>query len=102
MARGCKCAGNSCSCLVQGAGGIRVSGIGTKDDPYEVEPDHNTFSVSGHVEVIAGANVKVATTGAGTALNPLRFTVSVELTAPNGTKYTLAVNNAGALTAVQV
>lgn len=36
MPRGCGCAGNSCGCLVQGSGGVTVTGTGNASEPYIV------------------------------------------------------------------
>ena len=70
MAR-CGCASGSCSCLVTGAGGITVSGVGTQDNPFVVNGPVFTVGNSPTADMVI--------TGAGTASNPYRLVCNVHL-----------------------
>lgn len=77
MARGCGCAGTTCSCKVEAASGspITVSGIGTATDPYVI--DIGAVSASGLIAVQDTSTVYMTLTGAGTTGNPYRISGSV-------------------------
>jgi len=70
MAR-CGCASGSCSCLVTGAGGITVSGVGTQDNPFVVNGP--VFSVGN------SATADMVLTGSGTSGDPYRIVCNVHL-----------------------
>ena len=70
MAR-CGCSGTSCSCVVQGSGGITVTGSGSAANPYEI-------SGGGVIEVVDTATVDLTLTGDGSSATP--YSLSADAT----------------------
>lgn len=66
MAR-CNCAGGACACLIQGGGGIDVSGSGTPTNPYIIS---GTGSVAGALQVADTATINLSGAGAGIPGDP--------------------------------
>lgn len=70
----CGCAGSSCSCVIQGSGGVSVLGSGTIASPYVISTDLN-------LAVIDTATVQMALSGSGSPADPylLAATAGVSL-----------------------
>lgn len=102
MARGCGCAGESCGCSVVAGTAIVVTGVGSKASPFRVSVDLANFPLASQVRVADSTTVDMTMTGTGTPADPLILSAAVLLVAPNGAKYTLAVDNAGVLSAKSV
>lgn len=66
MAR-CGCSGTSCSCVIEGAGGVTVTGSGSVSNPYIV-------TGGGALTVVDGASVDLSLTGDGTLSSPYVLT----------------------------
>lgn len=75
MAR-CGCAGQTCSCLIQGGDGIEVSGSGTVSDPYIVATEG--IDIAGSIQFIDTDTVDFTVTGSGTEANP--YSISADAT----------------------
>lgn len=99
MAR-CGCSGGSCGCSIIAGSGIEVNGIGTASNPFVVELDAASASIAGQIVVADTNTIDMKLTGAGTTLNPFVIEGRVIVVSPNGTRYTLAVSNAGVLSTV--
>lgn len=91
MAR-CGCSGASCSCLIQGQGGVTVTGAGSISSPYVITSDVE-------VGVADTATINMTKTGDGSAATPYLFQAdaTIELdelldvdTAGGATGYVLA------------
>lgn len=74
MAR-CGCAGQTCSCLIQGGDGIEVSGSGTVSDPYVITTDG--VDIGGTVQFIDTDTVDFTVAGQGTEAAPYQVSATV-------------------------
>jgi hypothetical protein len=72
MAGKCGCAGTTCSCKIQGGGGISVTGAGTAGNPYVI-------SGGGYFNVQDTASLHLVLLGDGSSSSP--FTLSGEVVA---------------------
>ena len=70
MAR-CGCAGQTCSCLIQGGDGIEVTGSGTVGDPYVVST--GDVDISGTVQFVDTDTIDFSVTGEGTEVEPYQI-----------------------------
>lgn len=70
----CGCSGSTCSCVIQGGGGVSVLGSGTIASPYVIATDLN-------LAVIDTATVQMALSGSGSPSDPflLAATASISL-----------------------
>jgi len=102
MARGCGCAGESCGCSVVAGTSIAITGVGSKANPFRVSVDLAKFPLTDQVKVADSTTVDMTISGTGTPADPLILSAAVLLVAPNGAKYTLAVDNNGVLSAKSV
>lgn len=96
----CKCAGSSCSCSVTAGSGVGVTGTGTAANPFVISVNPLSLSLGNVIQTSDSSTIDFTKTGTGGSGDPVVLTARVLLVSPNGTKYTLAVSNAGALSAV--
>lgn len=101
MAR-CNCSGTTCSCKIVGGYKTTVTGTGTSADPYVIARDTSNDTIAPQVSFVDTTTVDFTILGAGTTADPLLVRAAVVLVAPNGSKWTVAVSNAGVLSAVAV
>ena len=66
MAR-CGCQGTTCSCVIQGGGGVTVSGAGSGGNPYIISSDVNLIGVD-------SPTIDLALSGDGSSANPYTLT----------------------------
>lgn len=96
----CNCAGSTCGCRVTAGAGITVGGTGTAVDPFVVRRNTATDSVGAQVQVSDTTTVDMTKIGTGTAADPIILSAAVVLVAPNGSRWSLAISNAGVLSTV--
>lgn len=70
MAR-CGCAGQTCSCLIQGGDGIEVAGSGTVNDPYVIST--GGIDIGGSIQFVDTDTVDFTVTGQGTEAAPYQI-----------------------------
>lgn len=70
MAR-CGCAGQTCSCLIQGGEGVEVIGSGTVGDPYIINTQGS--DIAGSIQFVDTDTIDFTVTGAGTEANPYQI-----------------------------
>lgn len=102
MAKGCGCAGQSCGCAIKAGTGIKIEGTGTASSPFVVSLNAGESSIKPSIQSSASTSAKITITGGGTSLDPLVLQAAVEVASPDGRKWTIAVSNAGVLSAVAV
>lgn len=101
MAR-CNCSGSTCSCKIVGGYKTTVTGTGTAADPYVVARDTTNDTIQQQISFVDTTTVDFTVVGGGTTVDPLIVRAAVVLVAPNGSKWSLAVSNAGVLSAVAI
>lgn len=77
MARGCGCAGSSCSCKIVGGAGITVEGNGTIGSPYTIIAQSQ--AITGLIDVDSTSTVDLTITGQGTTPDPYLIQANVNL-----------------------
>lgn len=100
MAKNCGCSGQTCGCLVVGGAGVAVTGVGTKAAPFTVSIDLTSLEIADRIAVNDSTTIELSMSGDGSAGNPVLLTADLVLHSPNGNRWTIAVSNAGVLSAV--
>jgi hypothetical protein len=100
MAKDCNCSGARCGCKVAAGVGVLVAGTGTAVDPFIISRDSGSDSVTGMVVVNDSTTVKLTRLGSGTVADPYVLKASIVIASPNGSLWTLAVSDAGVVSAV--
>lgn len=96
----CNCAGASCGCSVIAGAGVSISGTGTSSDPFVVTADLSQVSVANAIAVASSTTIELGKKGSGTTADPVVLQAALTIRSPNSTRWTLAVSDAGAVTAV--
>lgn len=97
---GCKCSGQTCSCSIVNGVGTVVTGTGTAADPFKLNVDPSSLLLSSIIKVSDSTTLDLTQTGSGSVNDPIIISGRVLLYSPSGSKYTLAVSNAGVLSAI--
>lgn len=95
----CNCAGSTCSCSVTAGSGVQVKGTGTAANPFVISVDLSTFKLGSALQTQSTATVEMSSVGTGASGDPLIVAADVVLRSPSGIRYTLAVTDAGVLSA---
>lgn len=100
MPKNCNCAGASCGCAVTGGPGVRVSGTGSAADPYVVGINASELDIAATIATATSGSVELSRAGSGSVGDPVTLVADVVVRSPNGTRWGLAVDNAGNLSTV--
>jgi hypothetical protein len=96
----CNSAGASCGCSVVAGDGIKITGTGTASDPFVVTASLSQVSIADNIAVANSTTIELGKKGTGAVGDPVVLSAALTIRSPNGTRWSLAVSDAGVLTTI--